>query len=360
MAADASMPGTVAARPPQETLAALDLCDGPDDLRSRVAALARQGGTAASGPTALSEQELEPINALIDAHQRAQWAIAWPRLRAALRGSDSPRAQAAAWIVAAWPLDALVRVDFAAWTAGALGPQPREAMQGLVKLSLASRDPVVLGWTLALCRQPQLAGHCDGLSARQWTHASPREGLAWAALLAEEPQAQEEVLTGLARIERLTPLMGQLQAELDRALPEDVPRHLRFGLASAAGAWEGAQVMNDALAALAAPCLPTRMADANRRQACAALGERLDRLAGDELPLRIAARIGERSGWPAERVAARQAEAKAIVSAKLDTLFSAGLAVYSCRNIEGLRDHWRRIGEIGERAWALKRLEPAR
>jgi hypothetical protein len=106
-------------------------------------------------------------------------------------------------------------------------------------------------------------------------------------------------------------------------------------------------------------CNDATMADGNRRQTCAALAERLVANGSTLLDLDVGRRIGERAGWPRERLEGLSARREAYQRAMLDDAGGASGDQFSCDALDRLARWWDSAGTKGERAAAEEAIARA-
>lgn len=220
----------------------------------------------------------------------------------------------------------------------------------LVPVALRLRDARIVQWALQACgllREGQPGDPvCHQLSTRAWVNVEPDNGAAWLDLLQREPAALAEALHGLTRAAYFDEGFGAAAAAIEAAAPREMPLPMRVALQLRSLGVDAARPMP--YLSLMQACSAAATADANRRQVCQVVAELLAERSRGMMARQIGVALGERSGWPAERVAAlrqRNAEAQARLLARWR--IGPGL---SCGQAETLAQLMTDLGRRGE--WA--------
>lgn len=224
----------------------------------------------------------------------------------------------------------------------------------LVRLALRDRHARTVQWAVQACATgsagpPDPA--CLMLPSRLWTEVEPDNGLAWLYLMAAEPAAHQDAFHGLSRARRFDERTGALVSVLDAAASPELPRHLRLNLQILAFNTELTRAPPD-YALLLRQCPAEAVHDANRREPCLAVAELLAGQSGTVLARTAGLRLGERGGWPPERVSGlrRQIDTtRARLAARLDRALH--LPLLSCAQFETLGSYITEVGRQGE--WGL-------
>ena len=234
----------------------------------------------------------------------------------------------------------------------------------LVELALRNSDPTIYAMALAACDrravEPQQAQACQMISAEQGAHLDADNAAAWlqVAAQAERRREPDAVAAALHR--------ASVAPRIDYRVLDFAPLALAFLPATLSRA-ERAQLVVAGIgiqAALAVPqyqvisksCAEARMADSNQRQTCAALAELLVTKGPTLIDLHIGRRIGERAGWPPERVEGLGAKFEALMQVMIDQQMGAPGGHLSCATAERAERWWREQAPIGERAAAERAL----
>jgi hypothetical protein len=271
--------------------AAWDLCGVgtvplPHDAALKVAkALA----TAAANPDA-EEVDLGPLLGLPAHMTDAAAAAALERTRAVMR-RGSARAQAAALLLERTLESGEIEKRFAAF------PQMDELAQ-------SSGDPVVARWSAVFC-YAAADKNCEG-RVRHWIRVDPDNGAAWAMLWALTEKSPQEALAGIAASRRYATYWGAVFAEMLNAVPADVPAYLRYQMAQQGYGAEGMLSAMSSYQRFTKACI-TKPNGAEVPVQCQHLAELMVSGESSLVERKIAVRVGESLGWPAERLqAARQ------------------------------------------------------
>jgi hypothetical protein len=241
--------------------------------------------------------------------------------------------------------------DLSAATAERSGARWRDA---LAQLGTRTADPAVYAQALQACRTPQggsRPGPCQQITLEQWARLDDRNGVPWLHL-AEAARARNDT--------------AAMADALQRAAQADQLRHHGFSLvpwllaspprelSPAQGALLTHDVINLQLAWAAPSYLaPIRLCSegtpgAGVRDTCRQLAELMVRKPGTLMDLNIGITLGERSGWPPDRVKALRDGHNATRSAG-SALVNADMAL-ACPAVDRLRRHFVEVGRIGEAA----------
>ena len=286
--------------------------------------------TTTAGPGAAG------VSALPDPVGREPLALARERMLAGLR-SGSPSAQVAALL--------LQRPD-------SEEPAARQAWaQQMVQTALASQHTGALVWAEEACGHLPDGAACRMGLLRARLRLEPDNGLHWAALADEDPDAADEAWRGLQQARHWTAQPQALLLASQQALPADVPAYLRQSL--------GAEV---ALRATALPqpgegWLMARCAPAQARldPGCQAvlqlLVARSDATPALALGAQLARQLSEAQhpDWPSTRVQALHRELQALASPAAQWLPDAEQPL-SCASVEGWQRHMAALAQGGELA----------
>jgi len=195
----------------------------------------------------------------------------------------------------------------------------------LVHEATLTRDPMVYAFALQTCqmRGGRIGdGLCQLLSLEQWAGLDPANAIPWLQVANDarrrgDPAARDEALYRASQASRsmFDPegLAGLLLAADTSELP-DVDRALlqidAMGTV-AAFAIPGLRAVNE-------DCSSPQLLNTNRRQTCSALAELLVSKPGLLIDLGIGTRLGERLGWPAERVNALRRTQRALMGVQAE------------------------------------------
>ncbi len=182
-----------------------------------------------------------------------------------------------------------------------------ERAPALAALSAASIDPLVAMWAAERCQRAQ---GCDDAALAVWRSREPDNAAAWLLWLQRHPQRRAEALQGLAGATRFSVHADALLAAFMAAQPADTPAYLEPALWSYAIGVEAARTVPQYQLA-SALCKPPLAPGSEVHAVCQRLAEVMTEQADTDLARHIGARIGERVGWPADRVAQALERARA-------------------------------------------------
>lgn len=282
------------------------------------------------------------------------------------RRNCSSEARAAGAAVASACAAATGCSDAAAPMASAGPVRGRDARDQLAALALRTRDPQVyaLAWsacTTTLGPRASMGAACESLQPAQWSRLDPANGLPW--LIAFEQAVDRgdaaeahEALHRLGQARRVELGFGRAAATLLSITLPDVPPGLQALAALDAIGLE--QVALPTWPGLQAGCAGARLADPNRRALCESVAERLVRDGDTQGLLGTGLALGRELGWPAQRLAALEAERKDAADAQTAQLPSGQPA--SCEGAAALRGHFQRMATLGEIGAAREALRERR
>jgi hypothetical protein len=195
----------------------------------------------------------------------------------------------------------------------------------LVHEATLTRDPMVYALALQACQIPGGRigdGACQLLSLAQWARLDPDNAIPWLQVAYDarrrgDPAAQDEALYRASQASRsmFDPegLAGLLLAADTSELSEVDRSLLQIDAVGtvAAFAIPGLRAVNE-------NCASPQLANTNRRQTCSALAELLVSKPGLLIDLGIGTRLGERLGWPAERVNALRRTQRALMGVQAE------------------------------------------
>jgi hypothetical protein len=240
-----------------------------------------------------------------------------------------------------------VRQQGAALLLGRPGSTGATAPAQLVRLALASSDPVVMMWAQRVCRAPQPDAACSGLNARHWLRTDPGNVVAWLTLLQQEPAALEEALHGMALATHADHGYMRLWAPFEQAISADVPGCQYVAILDVVTGIEAAQTFA-AFQPLMQACSVAAMASTNRQQACRAIGLTMADKGTDALLRAMGGALLKRLGNDPRRSDALRAT-QALSGQRMMTQLLSDQP-YSCDMVAKRRAHARQISSQGE--WA--------
>lgn len=284
------------------------------------------------------------------------------RLLAALHADPGVRAQGVALYldyVKGWRLAGAARAscdgdDCASRPRVEPAVNPADA---LARYAATTSDPAVYSWAWRACGFPNRrdGGPCSTLSLEQWAHLDPDNATPWTHVLAAARErgdrtATEEALYRIANAKRDESGQGAMSQVVLAHLgetPADLSANwiTMVGMAGIQSSWAF-----PGYGSVADMCRGDALRDANRRQVCDGVAQTLAERSDSTLPLAIGAAIGDRAGWPNDRVDRLRGErdlydrAEAAHVPEVDLGASGG----SCNDMRRELDWFRRVARRGE------------
>lgn len=237
-----------------------------------------------------------------------------------------------------------------------------QARDELVALASFKSTPQVYAWAMRACQDRRDEGTCRLLSADQWARVEPGNAVAWLhvaadAQLRRDAGAVSEALHRVAHAAKSDARHGALLAAVLAKLPPETDLLARTSFGLDVARLEARAELP--LVAASQHCGASEVRDANRAQTCAAVAELLSKRGSTLAEASLGLAIGERVGWPAERVAAAadERDALSLLNAHPGQATPAAGA-WSCmaltRTLAQLTDSSRH-GELAALRGALKR-----
>ncbi len=230
------------------------------------------------------------------------------------------------------------------------------ARDQLASLAAFKGTPQLYAWAMRACQKQRGEGVCRMLSAEQWARLEPSNAMAWLHVAADakvrrDEAAVAEAMYRVSHAARSDARPGALAGTVLAKLPPEADMLARIGLANGLARLEaGAELP---LVAASQYCGAKEVRDANRQQVCITVADVLNQRGSTQAEAALGASIGERAGWPAERVAAAREERDALaqmnVAAQADAWTCNALAQTLSRVHETARQ-----GELATMRGALK------
>lgn len=228
-----------------------------------------------------------------------------------------------------------------------------EAHERLALLAARSNDAVVYAYALQACRTweaPARAGACRAITPEHWAQLDAGNAMVWlfaanAARVRGDTAAVAEAMRRAAQADTYRHPGTTLVRSL---LPEE-PRNLsraQTALVLAHATGLQAALPHAHYTVLATECGDASLAVPARRETCSRIAERM--VAGaDALPdMAVGLRMGERLGWPKERVAELRAQLQVLGNAHP----WIGTEGWSCGKVDQMRRYMINVARVGERA----------
>lgn len=222
--------------------------------------------------------------------------------------------------------------------------------QKLARLAVASQDPVAYAMALYGCRLNSDEGTCAQVTAARWAQLEADNAVPWFYLAEDATSRKDEAALGGALLHASRARISDFHGSAVLAMGEHPAAR---ELAAPARLVYLSQLLG-IYAALPAPpyravsqaCDADRMADVTRRQQCVDLAMMMTERSRSLLEFSLGTSIGERGGWPADRVQQLRDEKDAISFIAQDSVQAED--VHSCRFLEQLEAGTRELTTLGE------------
>ena len=190
------------------------------------------------------------------------------------------------------------------------------ARDTLASMALSTRSPQVYAWAMRACQNDRLDGMCQLLKAEQWARLEPGNAMAWLqvgvdAQMRLDAAAVAEAMYRVSHASRVDTHWGALTGLVMSRLPSDTSVLAKGVLAEELLGIEAAVASPHLIASQF--CSEADLRDANRRQTCSAVAEVFQTRGTSLTDVGLSATLGERVGWPAERVNAVRDERDAVL-----------------------------------------------
>ncbi|MBV9891031.1 MAG: hypothetical protein JO090_09120 [Rhizobacter sp.] len=237
-------------------------------------------------------------------------------------------------------------------------------IERLARLATASNDPRVYALAMHQCQAAKGQGSCSLLNVDQWARVDDGNALPWLYVLQRardrnDPAQIDDALYHVGAATRFENASYALAGRVaDRAGASDVDLIAAQLVAVDALA---ASSRVEPYAALLGACGKPSLADVNRRQACERAAQTLAGESDSLAAVLIGAELGRRLGWPADRVDALRALAKAAQAMDESTSTATALNELpsSCASARRILAAFSRKAQAGEvpaiRAWLASR-----
>jgi len=227
------------------------------------------------------------------------------------------------------------------------------ALDALARLAADSADPAVYEMALLTCGKAQTrsgVSGCDGISATRWTEIDPDNAVSWLTSASEAKQLNDTVNEALdlhraAASQRFDNYSTSLLAMAQPAMPKDLTRLEEYyldvdviGVASAMVLPYGRAIQD---------CQAASGSDGDSND-CDRIAERMVADGRTMIDLAIASHLGEKAGWPAQRLSdlKRERAALTMVALGIPRDFTTPQSCHDAvRDIQRAK-RWSAVGEL--------------
>ena len=190
------------------------------------------------------------------------------------------------------------------------------ARDALASMALTTRSAQVYALAMRACQSHRKEGVCLQLSPEQWARLDPDNAVPWLHVAADAGDRREaptaaEAFFRVSRATRADAHWGAVTGLVLSKLPTEMPILDKAALADDVLAIESLAVLPFVPASQY--CSVADVRDANRQQVCSAMAEVLVNKGSSLMDVALGASIGQRVGWPAERLAAVHDERDALL-----------------------------------------------
>lgn len=264
------------------------------------------------------------------------------------------RAAGAGWL-AAMQASGDERVRAAGWLAG-LATDTAALRDRLATLAAGSRDPLVQAYALRACRGAgATSSACQSLPPQAWVQVEGDNAAAWLALAGDpraDGAAQLDALRQAARARRFDTHAGTLQTLVQAQAPAGTPDLDRLAVARQVAGARHDWLVTDPVRL---HCSAAALVDPERQGLCDAVADLLA-TQGQSVPDLLQAReIGQRVGWPEDRLDALRDEADAMVAYERHATDASELA--TCGELARLNAYYAEAGKLGQVAALRQALQ---
>jgi len=238
----------------------------------------------------------------------------------------------------------------------------QEARDELVQLALGANDPAVYALAFYKCGANDTdptAGACRQVSASGWARLDPDNAVPWLLVAAQaraknDMPAEADAFHHAAEARRSDSYTDSIFSFAEPEIPKDATPVERAELAVEVIGVEAATAQRQYSAATK-HCSSEALQDRDIRQQCSALAEILVADGKTLNDFMIGLGIGNRAGWPKERVNALTEERNALTMALMQVTPENDL--WSCDGVSRLNALISQIGRLGEMGATREALE---
>lgn len=192
----------------------------------------------------------------------------------------------------------------------------------LVREAQSSGDPQIYAWAYAACSRPDaVGGACQLISTEQWIRLDTSNAFPWLAIGMEAKQrndtaALDDAMFHVATAARMDAGWGQLpSALLEHVPPGDVNLLGAYGLVTDGFGVDAGVPIHYFTASQY--CKADKLADANRRETCERIAHLFVERSMTVTDTMVGTLIGNRLGWPAERLRSLQQEREVLFNTSI-------------------------------------------
>lgn len=241
------------------------------------------------------------------------------------------------------------RTNDESWVAGRAAALA--ATNELAAIATASRDPVIYAMALRGCSLQLDAreGACTLVNAEQFAAIDPDNQAAWlaaasAAKARKDEAALSEALFRASKASRSDAYFGTATGLALASWPAQTSPMSKLLLSTQLVGIEASADIGSR-SSLLSECSSKAVAEPARRQLCVDIAERMVGSGTTLLDVRLGVAIGERSGWPGERVAALKEQVNALLHA---TVLDLQAGDSQCETVRRSNEHVAEVGRLGE------------
>ena len=229
------------------------------------------------------------------------------------------------------------------------------AVAPLVKIALASRDPIVVAAALHACRGIR-SGVCESVSAAHWAAIEPNNAAVWLmvadeAVSRKDTTARDNALRRAAAATEYDTRIPSLAPVTDSALVLAQPPLVQFHIGNQL-AVTNATAMVLSASGLTSYCFHEKKIDHLRNTLCDTLANKLLDKDGSLVGLAYATGLGKKLGWDAARLQTLQDERTAIEGNIRDEFSRPDM--FSCQQLAKTNQWIKTLLTNSERAIAQK------
>jgi hypothetical protein len=230
----------------------------------------------------------------------------------------------------------------------------QEARDELVQLAVGASDPAVYALAIYKCGANEIdpaAGACLQVSPRGWARLDPDNAIPWLwvagqARAKNDMAAEADAFQRAAEARRSDSYIDSIFSFAEPEIPKDATPVERAELAVEVIGVEAATAQRQ-FAAATKHCSSDALQDRNIRQQCSALAELFVNNGKTLADFVIGLGIGNRAGWPKDRVSALTEEKNALMQASAQVTPENGEA-WSCDGVSRLNAFVNQVGRLGE------------